>query len=109
MCAHTSLSFSSSLLEQYRELYELQRRRLEDQVLLVAQERDIWSSAAYDLALKVGAGGQWYTEGINRHSRQSCSKSKLHPKETFLFIKRNWVLTHLIPALPSFTEVCCIS
>uniref|UniRef100_A0A8B9CBR7 Axonemal dynein light chain domain containing 1 n=1 Tax=Anser brachyrhynchus TaxID=132585 RepID=A0A8B9CBR7_9AVES len=53
MCAHTSLSFSSSLLEQYRELYELQRRRLEDQVLLVAQERDIWSSAAYDLALKI--------------------------------------------------------
>ncbi|XP_050568304.1 axonemal dynein light chain domain-containing protein 1 [Cygnus atratus] len=43
---------NANLLEQYRELYELQRRRLEDQVLLVAQERDIWSSAAYDLALK---------------------------------------------------------
>lgn len=54
----TSLSFSSSLLEQYRELYELQRRRLEDQVLAVAQERDIWSSAACDLALKVSMGGQ---------------------------------------------------
>uniref|UniRef100_A0A8B9TTE3 Axonemal dynein light chain domain-containing protein 1 n=1 Tax=Anas platyrhynchos TaxID=8839 RepID=A0A8B9TTE3_ANAPL len=36
----------------YRELYELQRRRLEYQVLLVTQERDIWNSAAYDLALK---------------------------------------------------------
>ncbi|XP_066857288.1 axonemal dynein light chain domain-containing protein 1 isoform X2 [Anser cygnoides] len=44
---------NANLLEQYRELYELQRRRLEDQVLLVAQERDIWSSAAYDLALKI--------------------------------------------------------
>ncbi|NXP08383.1 AXDN1 protein, partial [Thinocorus orbignyianus] len=42
-----------NLLEEYRELYELQRRRLEEQVLLVAQERDIWSSAAYDLALKI--------------------------------------------------------
>ncbi|NXI74331.1 AXDN1 protein, partial [Anseranas semipalmata] len=44
---------NANLLEQYRELYELQRRRLEDQVLLVAQERDIWSSAAYDLALMI--------------------------------------------------------
>ncbi|KFZ50003.1 Axonemal dynein light chain domain-containing protein 1, partial [Antrostomus carolinensis] len=40
-------------LEEYRELYELQRRRLQEQVLLLAQERDIWSSAAYDLALKI--------------------------------------------------------
>ncbi|KAK4819504.1 hypothetical protein QYF61_005855 [Mycteria americana] len=51
---------NANLLEEYRELYELQRRRLEEQVLLLAQERDIWSSAAYDLALKVGAGDQSY-------------------------------------------------
>eukprot|EP00075_Anas_platyrhynchos_P029488 XP_027318741.1 axonemal dynein light chain domain-containing protein 1 isoform X7 [Anas platyrhynchos] len=44
---------NANLLEQYRELYELQRRRLEYQVLLVTQERDIWNSAAYDLALKI--------------------------------------------------------
>ncbi|NXJ63856.1 AXDN1 protein, partial [Rostratula benghalensis] len=44
---------SVNLLEEYRELYELQRRRLEEQVLLVARERDVWSSAAYDLALKI--------------------------------------------------------
>ncbi|NXV43799.1 AXDN1 protein, partial [Uria aalge] len=42
-----------SFLEEYRELYELQRGRLEEQILLVAQERDVWSSAAYDLALKI--------------------------------------------------------
>ncbi|NWY49612.1 AXDN1 protein, partial [Chionis minor] len=42
-----------NLLEEYRELYELQRRRLEEQVLLLAQERDVWSSTAYDLALKI--------------------------------------------------------
>ncbi|NXN75153.1 AXDN1 protein, partial [Himantopus himantopus] len=42
-----------NLLEEYRELYELQRRRLEEQVLLLAQERDIWSAAVYDLALKI--------------------------------------------------------
>ncbi|NXC41116.1 AXDN1 protein, partial [Penelope pileata] len=44
---------NANLLEQYRDLYELQRKRLEDQALWVAQERDIWSSAAYDLALKI--------------------------------------------------------
>ncbi|NXF50836.1 AXDN1 protein, partial [Oceanites oceanicus] len=44
---------NADLLEEYRELYELQRRRLEEQVLLLAQERDVWSSAAYDLALKI--------------------------------------------------------
>ncbi|KFP30772.1 Axonemal dynein light chain domain-containing protein 1, partial [Colius striatus] len=44
---------SANLLEEYRELYELQRRRLEEQVLLLAQERDIWISAVYDLALKI--------------------------------------------------------
>ncbi|OXB53312.1 hypothetical protein ASZ78_014789 [Callipepla squamata] len=56
---------NANLLEQYRELYELQRRRLEDQVLTVAQERDIWSSAACDLALKVGIGGQWHSASHN--------------------------------------------
>ncbi|NWH49481.1 AXDN1 protein, partial [Fregata magnificens] len=44
---------NANLLEEYRELYELQRRRLEEQVLLLAQERGVWSSAAYDLALKI--------------------------------------------------------
>ncbi|NXW00238.1 AXDN1 protein, partial [Fregetta grallaria] len=44
---------NADFLEEYRELYELQRRRLEEQVLLLAQERDVWSSAAYDLALKI--------------------------------------------------------
>ncbi|NWI24722.1 AXDN1 protein, partial [Sula dactylatra] len=44
---------NTNLLEEYRELYELQRRRLEEQVRLLAQERDVWSSAACDLALKI--------------------------------------------------------
>ncbi|KAM6262680.1 axonemal dynein light chain domain-containing protein 1 [Porphyrio hochstetteri] len=42
-----------NLFEEYRELYELQRAQLEEQILLLAQERDLWSSAAYDLALKI--------------------------------------------------------
>ncbi|KFV80084.1 Axonemal dynein light chain domain-containing protein 1, partial [Struthio camelus australis] len=44
---------NANLVEEYRELYELQRARLEEQILLLRQERDIWSSAAHDLALKV--------------------------------------------------------
>ncbi|NXD87037.1 AXDN1 protein, partial [Halcyon senegalensis] len=44
---------NAKLLEEYRELYELQRKRLEEQVLLLAQEKRVWSSAAYDLALKI--------------------------------------------------------
>ncbi|KFP01622.1 Axonemal dynein light chain domain-containing protein 1, partial [Calypte anna] len=43
----------ADLLKEYRDLYELQRRRLEEQVVLLAQERDIWTSAAYGLALKI--------------------------------------------------------
>ncbi|NXI57737.1 AXDN1 protein, partial [Chloroceryle aenea] len=44
---------NAKLLEEYRELYELQRKRLEEQVLLLVQEKHVWSSAAYDLALKI--------------------------------------------------------
>ncbi|NXQ83696.1 AXDN1 protein, partial [Nyctibius grandis] len=44
---------NENLWEEYRELYELQRRRLEEQVLQLAQERNIWSSAVCDLALKI--------------------------------------------------------
>ncbi|KAM9130230.1 axonemal dynein light chain domain-containing protein 1 [Pangshura tecta] len=44
---------NANLVEEYRELYELQRARLETQLLQLTQEREIWSSATYDLAMKV--------------------------------------------------------
>ncbi|XP_074858847.1 axonemal dynein light chain domain-containing protein 1 [Carettochelys insculpta] len=44
---------NANLVEDYRELYELQRARLEAQLLQLTQEKEIWSSAAYDLAMKV--------------------------------------------------------
>ncbi|XP_019386463.1 PREDICTED: axonemal dynein light chain domain-containing protein 1 isoform X2 [Crocodylus porosus] len=44
---------NANLVEEYRELYELQRVRLEGQLQLLIEEREVWSSAAYDLALKV--------------------------------------------------------
>ncbi|XP_025048225.1 axonemal dynein light chain domain-containing protein 1 isoform X2 [Alligator sinensis] len=44
---------NANLVEEYRELYELQRVRLEGQLKLLIEEREVWSSATYDLALKV--------------------------------------------------------
>jgi hypothetical protein len=44
---------NASLLAEYHLLYELQRQRLEKNVSLLANEKEIWSSAAYSLALKV--------------------------------------------------------
>ncbi|XP_044884877.1 axonemal dynein light chain domain-containing protein 1 isoform X6 [Mauremys mutica] len=44
---------NANLVGEYRELYELQRARLETQLLQLTQEKEIWSSATYDLAMKV--------------------------------------------------------
>lgn len=44
---------NANLLEEYHELYELQRKRLETFVRTLTEERDLWGSAAYILALKV--------------------------------------------------------
>ena len=46
---------NASLLAEYHALYELQRKRLEKQASMMAGEKEIWSSAAYSLALKVGS------------------------------------------------------
>ena len=44
---------NASLLEEYHELYELQRKRLEKSILLLTDEREVWTKAAYSIALKV--------------------------------------------------------
>ncbi|XP_077986638.1 axonemal dynein light chain domain-containing protein 1-like isoform X2 [Glandiceps talaboti] len=44
---------NASLLAEYHELYELQRKRLEHQVSSLKEERELWSHASYSLALKV--------------------------------------------------------
>ncbi|XP_053246937.1 axonemal dynein light chain domain-containing protein 1-like [Podarcis raffonei] len=43
---------NANLLDEYRELYELQRRRLEAQIHQLTQEKELWSNATYELALK---------------------------------------------------------
>ena len=45
---------NANLLEEYHSLYELQRHRLEAQIAALTAEKELWSGAAYNLALKVG-------------------------------------------------------
>ncbi|XP_006887831.1 PREDICTED: axonemal dynein light chain domain-containing protein 1-like [Elephantulus edwardii] len=44
---------NAKIVEEYHDLYTLQRGRMESDVKQLMTERDIWSSATYDLALKV--------------------------------------------------------
>ncbi|GAB1285571.1 Axonemal dynein light chain domain-containing protein 1 [Apodemus speciosus] len=41
------------IVEDYHDLYTMQRGRMESDIKLLMTERDIWSSATYELALKV--------------------------------------------------------
>ncbi|XP_033873479.3 axonemal dynein light chain domain-containing protein 1 isoform X1 [Acipenser ruthenus] len=41
------------MVSEYHDLYELQRCRLESQVTHLTQERDLWNSTTYKLALKL--------------------------------------------------------
>lgn len=51
--ALTESEKNANLLEEYHGLYELQRKRLETLVRTLTEERDLWGSACYILALKV--------------------------------------------------------
>lgn len=44
---------NADLLSEYHDLYELQRQRLEKHVAALSEEKDLWSTTAYSLALKV--------------------------------------------------------
>merc|ERR1712159_20611 len=55
---------SADLLHEYQALYEMQRLRLEKQVIQITNERDVWTQVAYSLALKV----------IDENSLTNCKK-----------------------------------
>ncbi|XP_019502602.1 PREDICTED: axonemal dynein light chain domain-containing protein 1, partial [Hipposideros armiger] len=44
---------NAKIVEEYHDLYTLQRGRMENNIKQLMTERDIWSSATYELALKV--------------------------------------------------------
>ncbi|XP_074078250.1 axonemal dynein light chain domain-containing protein 1 [Macrotis lagotis] len=51
--ALTNAKKSAKIVEEYHDLHTSQRLRLETDIKQLTSERDIWSSATYDLALKV--------------------------------------------------------
>ncbi|XP_053519703.1 axonemal dynein light chain domain-containing protein 1 [Artibeus jamaicensis] len=44
---------NAKIVEEYHDLYTLQRGRMESDIKQLMAERDVWSSATYELALKV--------------------------------------------------------
>ncbi|XP_012658038.1 axonemal dynein light chain domain-containing protein 1 [Otolemur garnettii] len=44
---------NAKMVEEYHDLYKLQRNRMENDIKQLMTERDVWSTATYDLALKV--------------------------------------------------------
>ncbi|CAH1787293.1 unnamed protein product [Owenia fusiformis] len=69
---------NASLLAEYHDLYELQRKRLEKQVGMLAEEKEIWSTAAYSLALKVTEECQLNTAKRMHISEKSWAKLANH-------------------------------
>ena len=54
ICIYVSvLNFSFRIEEEYHDLYTLQRERMESDIKQLMVERDIWSSATYELSVKV--------------------------------------------------------
>lgn len=44
---------NASLLTEYHELYELQRKRLENTIKVLIEERDLWIKTSYSISYKV--------------------------------------------------------
>lgn len=69
---------NASLLTEYHELYELQRKRLETQVAMLTDEREIWSTSAYCLAMKVTEEAQVTTAKRLHVSEKAWAKLAQH-------------------------------
>ncbi|KAM4722902.1 axonemal dynein light chain domain-containing protein 1 [Rhinophrynus dorsalis] len=76
---------NANLLEEYRELYELQRSRLEKHLVHLTEERDLWSGATYRLAKKV------------------IEENQLHLARKLYMCEKSWtkVIRHFILLLAS--------
>lgn len=69
---------NASLLNEYHELYELQRKRLEAHVTNLATEREQWSNASYSLAIKVTEANSLATARRLHVSEKAWSKLANH-------------------------------
>ncbi|XP_029939538.1 axonemal dynein light chain domain-containing protein 1 [Salarias fasciatus] len=69
---------NSDVVQGYHELYELQRARLEAQLLQMTEERDCWSQCTFSLALKVISTKKLQLVSQLHISEQSWFKSAEH-------------------------------
>uniref|UniRef100_A0A8C4H9N1 Axonemal dynein light chain domain containing 1 n=1 Tax=Dicentrarchus labrax TaxID=13489 RepID=A0A8C4H9N1_DICLA len=81
-CDHVSLSNGPcallSVVQGYHQLYELQRGRLEAQLLQMTEERDYWSQLTFCLALKVISVKKLQLISRLHISEQNWSKTAEH-------------------------------
>ncbi|CAJ1074122.1 axonemal dynein light chain domain-containing protein 1 isoform X1 [Xyrichtys novacula] len=69
---------STDMVQGYSELYELQRGRLEAQLLRMTEERDCWSQFTVCLALKVISVKKLQLVSQMHLSEQRCTKTAKH-------------------------------
>ncbi|CAK8690820.1 unnamed protein product [Clavelina lepadiformis] len=69
---------NANLVDEYHELYELQRRRLESSVASLTAERDLWSNAAYSLSHKITTLNSLTTAKRLHVSEKAWSKLSNH-------------------------------
>ncbi|KAE8610487.1 hypothetical protein XENTR_v10012145 [Xenopus tropicalis] len=76
---------NANILDEYRELYELQRSRLEKHLVDLTEERDLWSSATYMIASKV------------------IERNQLHLARKLCMCEKTWtnIIRHFIVMLAS--------
>ncbi|XP_053491101.1 axonemal dynein light chain domain-containing protein 1 [Ictalurus furcatus] len=68
----------SDIVGEYHKLYELQRQRLEGQVAVLTEERDLWSKVTYSIALKVIKFNDLQLVSRLHVSEQAWSKTAEH-------------------------------
>uniref|UniRef100_A0A667WMA5 Axonemal dynein light chain domain containing 1 n=1 Tax=Myripristis murdjan TaxID=586833 RepID=A0A667WMA5_9TELE len=85
---------NSDLVQTYHELYEMQRRRLEAQLLRLTEERDGWSQVTFSLALKVISLKKLQVVSRLHVSEQGWAKTAEHCT-IFLTHKVTLLLLHL--------------
>ena len=69
---------NAMLLNEYHEIYELQRKRLEKALEEIAEEREMWIKTAYNIALKITEENKLVTAKRLNLSEKSWSKLAKH-------------------------------
>ena len=69
---------NASLLSEYHQLYELQRKRLEKTIQMITDERELWITTAYGIALKVSDENKLNTSKRLNIAEKAWSKLALH-------------------------------